>query len=522
MRTVSRVRIGLGSLALFVLWVAARSTTNCYAGNSAAFIGRASCASATCHGGISGQGPAWNSSLRTWEATDLQHVGAGNVLLNDKSKQIVAALVGRSLNAATYRTSLSERCVSCHAPNLVKSQSPETVSDAEWRRQIQEGVDCEACHGPASKWLDLHTLQAADGRLASQENGKMPTQPWLDRTDNCLRCHLGSRPPGGTVRDLNHDLIAAGHPALRFEMSLYHANLPAHWAVAQDQLFSSEPFDADVELATSRQPPAVVFEFPTPQQHHLSRLRTIAATASLSQARLDASRRGLAPWPEFAEYNCFACHQNLELVTNNLDRMPQKLTWNPMVNQHSLLGNHSLLIDRRKLPMWDKTFEARLVTLASTAEDCIVDTQLKPVDPIAAWRAAADDQINVEQRLDYNLAASWLWTNRLMIRNLSAARFPKKLNEPPGLRLSASQTEELDRLLDAFAMGLNSLAIAAVYPQFRYGSEPVRSALDTQLKHSHTELETANQLTDLRDTYRSRLHNALTTAEATQTNGALP
>ena len=62
------------------------------------FIGNASCATATCHGGVIGQGPAWNHSLSTYLAGD-PHAGAG-ILLRDSDSRAIVELLDRSHAAA--------------------------------------------------------------------------------------------------------------------------------------------------------------------------------------------------------------------------------------------------------------------------------------------------------------------------------------------------------------------------------------------------------------------------------------
>ena len=46
----------------------------------------------------------------------------------------------------------------------------------------------------------------------------------------CARCHVGSPASGGLpLCDVDHDLIAAGHPLLSFEFSAYQATIPPYW-----------------------------------------------------------------------------------------------------------------------------------------------------------------------------------------------------------------------------------------------------------------------------------------------------
>jgi hypothetical protein len=79
---------------------------------------------------------------------------------------------------------------------------------------------------------------------------------------------------------VDHDLIAAGHPPLRFELSLYHARLPKHWDEQKDRTGQPD-FEARLWLlgqATS----------------------ALAATQLSISARLD-----------LAAYDCFGCHHDL-------------------------------------------------------------------------------------------------------------------------------------------------------------------------------------------------------------------
>ena len=48
----------------------------------------------------------------------------------------------------------------------------------------------------------------------------------------CVDCHVGNRSRG---MDMNHDLIAAGHPRLNFEFASYLASYPKHWREAHEK-----------------------------------------------------------------------------------------------------------------------------------------------------------------------------------------------------------------------------------------------------------------------------------------------
>ena len=87
-------------------------------------------------------------------------------------------------------------------------------------------------------------------------------------------------------RDVNHDLIAAGHPRLNFEFAAFSTNLPPHWNTKR-----TKPAD-----------PAQAWKVGQAMSAH--------AAADLLAYRA-CPKAGSAPWPEFAEYDCFACHREL-------------------------------------------------------------------------------------------------------------------------------------------------------------------------------------------------------------------
>jgi hypothetical protein len=121
----------------------------------------------------------------------------------------------------------------------------------------------------------------------------------VDRARTCTACHVGSG-----NRDVNHDLIAAGHPRLNFEFDTYLANLPRHWQPERDK-----------ERASAWQVGQLV-----------------SAEAALELLAYRADSKNGQPWPEFAEYDCFACHHDLKAKSwrqqrGYADRVPGTLPW---------------------------------------------------------------------------------------------------------------------------------------------------------------------------------------------------
>ena len=98
---------------------------------------------------------------------------------------------------------------------------------------------------------------------------------------------------------MNHDMIAAGHPTLRYEFATYHSWQPKHWRdfEANDPTY----YEAQLWLA--------------------GQVASTDASLALLQSR---AQRALpvSTWPEFAAYNCSSCHHQLGLDNqrNPLDR----------------------------------------------------------------------------------------------------------------------------------------------------------------------------------------------------------
>lgn len=246
-------------------------------------VGSTSCAAAACHGGLAGR-KVVGSEFPLWAARD-PHSRAYSVLLNDDSKQMAARL---KLSGKTAHESVE--CLKCHSPATV-AKGPALTDHAK-----RAGVDCEQCHGAAERWLAPHSRK--DWKQLSpevkQRLGYTNLADVLTRATLCTECHVG-----GPDRDVNHDLLAAGHPRLFFELSTFHANWPKHWPRKTDD--SQHP----VPDAKPNDPPGSLFEA---KLWAIGQVVTAQRSLELLSQRASHSRT----WPEFAEWNCFACHHDLE------------------------------------------------------------------------------------------------------------------------------------------------------------------------------------------------------------------
>ena len=141
---------------------------------------------------------------------------------------------------------------------------------------LTDGVGCENCHGPASAWLGPHTTRGWNYDK-SLELGMYNTRDLVKRTERCLTCHLGT-----PEKSVDHELIAAGHPDLYFELDSFMSVMPAHWKEVD-----KDPWFGVRALAVGQ------------------------AVQLREQLRRVARESNGGIWPEYAELDCFACHHNL-------------------------------------------------------------------------------------------------------------------------------------------------------------------------------------------------------------------
>jgi hypothetical protein len=103
------------------------------------------------------------------------------------------------------------------------------------------------------------------------------TRDLVKRSERCLTCHLGT-----PDKFVDHEMIAAGHPDLTFELNLFSAVMPKHWKDS-----SNEGWRGVQEWGVGE-----------------------AVELQKGMDRL-ARRANSANWPEYAELDCFACHHSL-------------------------------------------------------------------------------------------------------------------------------------------------------------------------------------------------------------------
>jgi hypothetical protein len=252
--------------------------------------GVASCASMACHH-FNGPKGSKGSEYTTWASCD-PHARAYSALFEERSRLILKNL-RRLEDPALAHPEHDRLCLSCHVypdPDLAGPPCHPGFSAAD-------GVGCEACHGPAQGWLAAHYRRdwAALSPGQKAELGFVDTKDLRVRAEVCAGCHVGRK-----GMDVNHDLIAAGHPRLRFEYGAYLANYHSrHWKLADEKR-----------------------RHPDHEARAWAVGQVVSAKAALELLAQRAENPARAPWPEFAEYNCAACHHRLEGGGPRRERRP--------------------------------------------------------------------------------------------------------------------------------------------------------------------------------------------------------
>lgn len=174
------------------------------------YTGTGSCSASNCHGAK--KPPAKkgdpDNTYTIWATKD-KHNKAYTTLTKKESDAIVKKM---ALKAAPQEP----KCTGCHALVLTKDQLTPKA-----KYNVEDGVSCDSCHGPAEKWLEGHEKGDKGGWPHSKSVGlgMYDTKDVLKRAELCVSCHLG----------IDAKMVEAGHPALTFELDSFSLNQPPHW-----------------------------------------------------------------------------------------------------------------------------------------------------------------------------------------------------------------------------------------------------------------------------------------------------
>lgn len=150
-----------------------------------------------------------------------KHANSLDEMSSDNAKKY-ANISGAGLAGILKGTS---KCMSCHGTPITDKRGEE----------VEDGVSCECCHGPASGYKDVHQQK---GNYNNSILAGMRDLRNLDvRAAACIRCHLTT----------DQDLLRAGHPSgLNFFSNPISRIKPVakHWKRAlRDDDKDKKPYD---------------------------------------------------------------------------------------------------------------------------------------------------------------------------------------------------------------------------------------------------------------------------------------
>jgi hypothetical protein len=237
--------------------------------------GVASCADSSCHSRQVDSGVVVRQNeLITWQDPSSPagvHSRAWRVLTQPRAQAIARRLgIGPAQNA--------KECLGCHA-----DPAPANLRGARFR--LDDGVGCEACHGGSSGWLASH--RTVSGTHANNvANGMRALENPKVRAGVCLDCHFGGSRPGQFV---THQIMAAGHPRVSFELDLF-SSLQQHW-------------DVDADYVKRKGYAGGVRTWAVGQAMAVDRALSLYA---------DSGARGQGAFPEFYFFDCHSCHREIK------------------------------------------------------------------------------------------------------------------------------------------------------------------------------------------------------------------
>jgi len=268
-------------------------------------IGPGSCAATACHGSVKpvAESRIFQNEYTTWILKD-KHSRAYQVITGDVGERMAHILrLGAKAEEAP-------KCLACHALYTTPEQRGRPFD-------VTEGVSCENCHGPAQGWLGQHTeRESPEKHAASLRLGMADTRDVIHRTEKCLSCHLGTK-----EKFVDHEMIAAGHPDLFFELDSFSAVMPRHWKQPRESAPGKPAEDPNW---------VGVRDWSAGQAVQLR----AAMERLIWRAKFERYDKKEI-WPEYSELSCFACHHSLGMAKDSwrqehgyTGRRPGDPAWN--------------------------------------------------------------------------------------------------------------------------------------------------------------------------------------------------
>jgi len=363
------------------------------------YTGAGACSAAACHGAQKAA-PAYDGDCRhnentAWSSKD-KHAQAFSGKKGLKSKP--AAAIAKALGIAD--ATASDRCLNCHSLSGISTKDGVTrvalkPADIVAKGfQKEDGVSCDACHGPAAKYLDPHQgkLWTAGQRKAGSqklfdEQGLFDTKNLKFRANACLSCHL----------KIDADMIVAGHPELPFELNLFSMSeedggfyAGQHWrdtgkwfaarAWAMGQVVSLREASHQLAERIEKKADAKLIESSTQQvlAHALFSRQIAAKVDAPSKDAIDKELAGIKDAAAVKNLAKVADALADKLITMDFD---QKMTEGLLAAAASE-GEQAAAIGFRGAEQYTFTLKSLLTAMIKDAKPADSDKKMKAVDDL--------------------------------------------------------------------------------------------------------------------------------------------
>lgn len=340
-----------------------------------------------------------------WSKQD-KHSQAYEVLKWERSQQM-----GELMGIADVTKDV--RCLSCHAVVATEDQQGQFFS-------VEDGVSCDACHGPSGLWLSAHWTVKGWRKFPSAQKaafGMIDVRDPVLRAKMCLSCHVGNTEEGKVV---THEMYAAGHPPLPgFEIETFVNHEPKHWRYLEEKS------------------PEIQKEFNyNPEVEHRTELVILGGLLSLRESIAlfgSQAKKLQSQWPELAQFDCYACHHDLSKPNNSWRLARGFESWR-------LLENSTVPPGRPQMREWTSVLAVLALMHAGQSEEQIV-TALAPLHDALAAQPYGNHETVSEAA-----AKVVAWIDE-QVNALSSESFKKEGAENI-LRLIAKMATDADHVLD--------------------------------------------------------------------------
>src|SRR5215467_12719662 len=384
------------------------------------YIGPGSCAATSCHGSVKpvAGGRILQNEYSTWILQD-KHSRAYQALTGDVGERMARIL---KLGAKAEESS---KCFACHALYATPEQRGRPF-------EISEGVSCENCHGPASAWLGPHTTRSWPHEK-SVALGMHDTRNVIHRTEKCLECHLGTK-----AKFVDHEMIAAGHPDLYFELDSFSAASPRHW---------KQPLESEAGKPMEDPAWVGVRDWSAGQAVQLR-----AAMERLTWRSKGERYDEKDIWPEYAELSCFACHHSLG---------PAKDSWR---QEHGYTGR------RPGDPAWNASRFVVFRLMAQQVDSSSAQELEKSLDTVSSEMSKLNP--------DRNAAVSAANAATPVVQRFAERLAAMQYNSVLALSVMQKITEDAERisLADERAAEQAAMALDSLYIAYEKEAKPENAA----------------------------------------------